>query len=152
VGRHDAALRILYCDSNSLDVALEYCDDWYALQKLQQLKAMMMLNRRSGGRARRLLEKVGDTKQSKLRRPSCKSLSKQLSLDTTRQTSICKKATSRTEWPLHGQQPRDGTEDRRIKGVVYRRGNNRFSSSTNTTTTEMGTSRTAYWRPGWPIG
>jgi hypothetical protein len=47
VSRHDDVLRILYCDLNSLDLALEYCDDRYARQKLQQSKAMMMLNQSS---------------------------------------------------------------------------------------------------------
>jgi Vam6/Vps39-like protein vacuolar protein sorting-associated protein 39 len=47
VGRHEDAIRILHCDLNSLDLALEYCDDRYALQKLQQTKAMMMLNQSS---------------------------------------------------------------------------------------------------------
>jgi hypothetical protein len=33
VGRHEDALRILYCDLKSLDLALEYCDDRHAQQK-----------------------------------------------------------------------------------------------------------------------
>ena len=33
VGRHDDALRILYCDLQSLELALEYCDDRYEMQQ-----------------------------------------------------------------------------------------------------------------------
>lgn len=38
VGRHDDALRILYRDLNSLNLALEYCDYRYARQKAQHEK------------------------------------------------------------------------------------------------------------------
>ena len=35
LGRHEDALRILYCDLQSLDLALEYCDSRYEQQKAQ---------------------------------------------------------------------------------------------------------------------
>ena len=38
IGRHEDALRILYRDLNSLDLALEYCDDRYEHQRYQQEK------------------------------------------------------------------------------------------------------------------
>jgi len=36
LGRHEDALRILYCDLRSLDLALEYCDSRYEQQKAQE--------------------------------------------------------------------------------------------------------------------
>lgn len=41
VGRHEDALRILYTDLNSLELALEYCDDRFSLQKIQQAKKLI---------------------------------------------------------------------------------------------------------------
>jgi Vam6/Vps39-like protein vacuolar protein sorting-associated protein 39 len=43
IGRHEDALRILYRDLNSLDLALEYCDDRFEQQKVQQEERRGML-------------------------------------------------------------------------------------------------------------
>lgn len=48
IGRHEDALRILYRDLKSLDLALEYCDDRYEQQKVQEERRRLQQQRTMG--------------------------------------------------------------------------------------------------------